>query len=154
MSIERGVIVDLLEHEEGFRRFVYDDANGKSIRPGDTVQGYATVGIGRNLAGKGISPEEARYLLGNDIEECIEWCKEHLGYFRQLSAIRTAIVISMRFQLGARGFLAFKRFHAAMAAEDYDRAALEMMDSRAAEQTPIRWRRAARMMRTNEWNLS
>lgn len=154
MTIERSIIADLLEREEGYRRQAYDDATGETARPGTTLEGWVTVGIGRNLIGKGISPMEAKFLLHNDIEECVVWCRENLSYFRRLSAIRAAVLVSMRFQLGAGGLLGFRRFHAALAEDDYDKAALEMLDSRAARQTPERWHRAAEMMRTNEWILS
>lgn len=154
MSLERDLCVDLLQKEEGYRRFAYDDETGRTVHPGTQVRGFVTVGIGRNLVGKGISPEEARYLCAQDLEECIEWCQEHLTYFKRLSAIRSAIVISMRFQLGGAGILSFRRFHAAMRAKDYEQAAMEMLDSKAAQQTPQRWMRAANMMRSGEWILS
>lgn len=50
--------------------FVYDDKTGKNVRPGDTAGstvGYATIGFGRNLCTRGITPTEALMLMSNDI---------------------------------------------------------------------------------------
>ncbi len=43
-----------LENEEGERLFVYDDATGRKLRPGDPIRGTATAGIGHT--GKDVVP--------------------------------------------------------------------------------------------------
>ncbi|MGQ0594113.1 MAG: DUF2793 domain-containing protein [Gammaproteobacteria bacterium] len=55
---------------EGVRRFAYDDATGKPVRPETTVRGKITAGAGGNLADTGLSADEIGYLLRNDIERC------------------------------------------------------------------------------------
>ena len=44
-----------LQSQESYRRFVYDDATGREIVPGYTVQGNPTICYGRNLIAQGIS---------------------------------------------------------------------------------------------------
>jgi GH24 family phage-related lysozyme (muramidase) len=53
--------------EEAERLQAYDDATGKTLRPGDTLKGNLTIGIGRNLTSRGLSKDETHYLAGNDI---------------------------------------------------------------------------------------
>ena len=67
MSDVRDVLTrDLLGHEGEVLR-AYDDATGRVVNPGDTVKGWLTIGVGRNLVGRGITQAESRYLLANDI---------------------------------------------------------------------------------------
>ena len=47
----------LIRHE-GLRLTVYD-----------CPAGYKTIGVGRNLEGKGVTEEEAMYLLDNDLKD-------------------------------------------------------------------------------------
>ena len=57
----------LAEHED-VRLQVYDDATGRPILPGDTVQGHPTIGVGRKLDDdRGVSHDEAMMLLRNDL---------------------------------------------------------------------------------------
>jgi len=65
-----------------------------------------------------------------------------------LGETRRAILLSMVFQCGGRGFRAFKKFIAAVKAGDFTTAADEMLDSKAArEDSPARWERASFAMR-------
>ena len=57
----------------------------------------------------------------------------------------------LRSALGLRGLLGFKKTLAHVAAGEYKLAALEMLDSAWAEQTPARAKRMSRMMLTGEW---
>jgi len=62
-------ITDLISLHEGVRYRVYDDANGKEVKAGDTLVGHPTIGVGRNVAadGIGITREEINFMLINDI---------------------------------------------------------------------------------------
>ena len=57
----RNKLIEKLILHEGMKLKVYDDANGKEIRAGDTLVGHPTIGVGRNVAGDGlgITEEEA-----------------------------------------------------------------------------------------------
>ena len=48
------------------------------------------------------------------------------------------VVVEMSYQMGVRGVNNFRNMWAALQAEDYERAAAEMLDSRWARQTPGR----------------
>ena len=53
-------LIDLISLHEGVKYRVYDDANGKEIKAGDTLVGHPTIGVGRNVAsdGPGITKDE------------------------------------------------------------------------------------------------
>ncbi len=139
--------------------------------------GYWTVGVGRNLEGKpltkgeqeyilgcsglepeqviailkerGISKDEALFLLANDIEDAVKDLS-HFEWYENLDPIRKKVVIDMRYNLGPTRFRQFKRMIAALAAGDYKKAAAEMVDSKWYHEVGNRSKRLVRMMATGE----
>ena len=65
--MDTALMVAELTRDESCRLVAYDDATGAPIKPGTTVKGHCTIGVGRALDARGISPAEAQYLLSNDI---------------------------------------------------------------------------------------
>jgi len=112
-------LLETLKRHEGFRRLPYRDSVGK-----------LTIGYGRNLDDVGVSEDEAEAMLVNDMTEAMLWCAAKLAYWPRLSPLRKKVLGNMRFNLGARGLLGFKRMHAALERGDYQAAANEMADSR------------------------
>lgn len=143
-------LTDLLVKEEGFRAFVYDDATGRSIKPGHTVMGHPTVGIGRCLDTNGITKEEAIYLLNNDIEVVRRKLMEH-DFYRGLDCSRQMVLESMAFQMGVLGLLKFRTMIACINRKDWKGAALSMLGSQWANQTPGRVHRLAWVMETGQY---
>lgn len=117
---------DSLRRHEGFRSKVYKCTAGKN-----------TIGIGRNLDDRGITEAEAEYLLDNDIAECIQDLA-NFDYWNHLNDKQQAALIDLRFCLGAAGYRQFKRMNAALSARRYNDAALEIINSRFADQTGSR----------------
>lgn len=132
---------DLITRHEGYRRFVYK-----------CPAGFNTVGIGRNIdqGGKGVSREEAFFLLDMDINECVDDLAR-FDWWHDLDEVRQAALIDMRFNLGPYRFRMFKKMITAIASGDFDEAARQMLDSRAAEQTGSRYTTLSAMMSTGEW---
>lgn len=143
-------VQDLIRAHEGEKQFVYDDADGKPIAAGTAVKGNPTIGVGRNLAGKGLSEEEIAYLLKNDIQEVRAFLKGY-AWFPKLTPARQAALIDMAFNLGKQGFANFKQMVAALAHGDYDAAASAMLDSKAARELKTRYQTLADMIRTSQW---
>lgn len=85
----------LLDEEE--RLFVYDDATSKPIVKGTTVIGNPTIAIGRNIAARGISHLEARYLLADDLVAAEADLATLLPWLPTLSPKRQAAVYSLYF---------------------------------------------------------
>jgi len=113
----------LLRHHEGL-----------SLKPYHCTAGKQTIGFGRNLDDKGITADEAAYLLHNDIVEC-EVDLMSFGYWQHLNDNQKAGLIDLRFCVGANGFRSFRRMKAALGRGDYQQAASEVLDSKFATQT-------------------
>lgn len=96
---------DLLGHEGEVLR-AYDDATGRVVNPGDTVKGYVTIGVGRNLVGRGITQAESRYLLGNDMAVVESELDAQLPVWRSWSAGRQLAIMELTFNMGVARFIA------------------------------------------------
>lgn len=128
-----------LRRHEGIRYKPYKDTVGK-----------LTIGVGRNLDDKGISEQEAEYLLGNDIEDaCVE--ATTIPGFSSLTPIRQCVLVNMTFNMGIYRVKKFKRMIAAIALGDWNEAAEEMLNSRWADQVGRRATELAAQMRTGKW---
>lgn len=128
-------IQELIESHEGREKFPYTDTTG-----------HITIGIGRNLTGKGLSDDEIEYLFNNDLRDARNELDRIFPAWRQLSPARKDVLVSMMFNLGTPRYLTFKKFWRAMESEDFERAAHEMLDSRWAEQVGTRADELAEMM--------
>ena len=127
---------DLLIKHEGVRLKPYTDTAGK-----------LTIGVGRNLDGKGISYAEAMALLDKDIADTTNDCLHAFPWFADLSEPRQWVVLSMVFNMGLEGFKAFKRMIACLELGDYDGAEVEMANSRWAKQVGQRATDLRKMMK-------
>lgn len=114
---------------------------------------FLTIGVGRLIdqrKGGGISREESRYLLANDIRRCMAIAGQW-DWFDQLDWPRQGVIVCMLFQLGARGVSGFRKMLAAIDRKDYQGAADEMLDSDWHKDTPARCERMAAIMRSGQW---
>lgn len=116
------------------RHVVYDDANGKAIIRGSKVENLPTAGYGRNLAERGLSEEEALYLLKNDITECYEDLEKRFVWFKTLPDNTKIALLDLRFNMGMAKLMTFKNFLSAMEKRDWGTAKKELMDSAYAKQ--------------------
>ena len=127
---------DLIRHE-GLRLFPYRDSRG-----------LLTIGVGRNIEQRGISREEAMYLLDNDIRDHTD---ELLGRFPVVATLdpaRRDVLINMAFNMGIPALSGFKRMWAAIQSGDYRKASVEMLDSQWALQVGDRAIELANVMRS------
>lgn len=122
---------------------------GLKLKPYRCSAGKLTIGVGRNLEDKGISEEEALFLLRNDIDKAVTDLEKHSWYIK-LDPIRQKVLIDMAVNLGTNGLLQFERMIAALEKGDYENAAKEMQDSKWYRQVKSRGVRLVEMMRTGE----
>ncbi len=110
-----------------------------------------TIGIGRNLTDRGLGDDEIDLIFRNDMA-LVRNIAETYAWFRTIrSMARRAVVLDLIFNLGQPRFDRFVKFQAAMTDEDYDRAALELIDSRWYDQVATRAVRDVEMLRTGAW---
>lgn len=140
---------DLIKQHEGYRDFVYDDATGQPVVQGYTLVGHPTIGFGRLLTGdRGISKAEAEILFDTDVHETVVGLSREYDWFDGLGKVRHIVVASMAFNLGLTTFRRFVNLKHAIQRSDWDNAADEILDSRAARQLPKRYKELSEMMRT------
>ena len=113
-----------IERDEGLKLRMYRD----------TV-GLWTIGIGRNIEQRGITREEALFLLNTDIDICEADLDRNAPWWRGLSDARQRALINLCFALGWPKLSGFDDMLGALETGDWDRAAKEALDSKWADQT-------------------
>jgi lysozyme len=151
--MDKNKLIDLISDHEGVILKVYDDGTGQELQAGDILIGHPTIGVGRNVAkdGLGISEDEAKYLLLNDISRVEQEIKNFP--IDHLNEVRTAVIIDMAFNMGITRFnpTMWPNFFRAIANELWDEASKEMLDSNWARQTKRRSKNLSKMMFTGQW---
>lgn len=137
--MNRDILENELERDEGFRPYAYRDSLG-----------FLTIGYGRMVdqrAGGGITRDEARYLLNNDLDEVEADLDAHFSWWREMTETRQRVLANMAFNLGIAKLKRFTNTLAAMERGDYEAAAKGMLASLWAQQVKGRAERLAEMMR-------
>lgn len=154
-------IYDLFSTEEGWRD-----------KPYLCSEGYPTVGFGFKIGPKGAPISQYTFTLPRTAGEV--WLRCYLdtmvieiGKFpevnktlKHLASIasgsmyndpRCAVLLSMCYQMGVSGVDAFRNTLRFMQQGDYTKAAVNMLASKWAKQTPNRAQRHAKQLQTGHW---
>ena len=110
---------------------------GLKLTPYRCTAGKLTIGVGRNIEEKGITEEEALFLLRNDIKKC-KWDLANSIFksqFYNFPELIQNVLINMRFQLGYTGFRNFRKMIKAFQSKNYEEAVVQMKDSNWYNQT-------------------
>lgn len=134
-------LMDRLIRHEGIKLNLYKDTIG-----------YWTLGVGRCLDKKGISHDEALYMLANDIHDVQQQAAQAMPWLLGIDDVRQSVIYEMIFQLGINGVLAFKKMLAAIRDQDWKTASNEMLNSNWHQQTPKRCEELADLMLSGETN--
>ena len=144
-------IQDILTEFEGEKPFLYDDATGRTIGPGYTVQGNPTIGVGRALNKDPLSHEECQYLLTGTINRLTSDLMQY-AWFASLDEVRQEAVVSMVFNLGESGFLLhWPKLIAALSVHDWVAASQECDDPHWRAQVGARADKTAKAILTGVW---
>jgi lysozyme len=132
MDMDR--LLQSVKKHEGYRNKVYLDTLGKR-----------TVGVGHLCVedfwedNKEYDEEFLMNILKDDLKNAIEGAERLLKNCLILDSLAKEIIIEMVFQLGETGVSKFKNMLKALEeGPDYQTAAIEMLDSKWAKQTPNR----------------
>lgn len=140
-------LVRQLNGDEGRKRHVYQDHLG-----------YWTIAVGRLVdprkGGSGLRDSEMDFMLANDIADRQEQLTKRLPWFKDLDEARQGVLVNMSFQLGVDGLLGFTTTLGHVQAGRYKEAAVSMLQSKWAMQTPERAERMATQMRLGEWQFA
>ena len=129
-----------LKKHEGLRLTPYKDTVGKW-----------TIGIGRNLEDKGITEQEALFMLNNDVDYFYKKLVGELPWISNLDDARQNVLVNMSFNLGVKGLLGFKNMLSCVANMNFSGAAKEMLNSKWATQVGNRSIELAEQMRTGNF---
>ena len=148
---------------------------GEKLQVYDCPAGYATIGVGRNLQTKGLSKaesdrlqigtydknaaiaklevrgitkDESRYLLANDIDYFATELDESLSYFCLLPETAKITLIDMAFNMGVGGLLKFVHTLENIEHGRYIAASKEMLNSAWKNQVGQRAYDLAEMLAT------
>ena len=93
-----------------------------------------------------ITEDRCYILFQEDVQIAISGCMKIYNNWDDLPQEVQHILINMCFQLGQRGLSNFKQMGKAIEESDWEKASLEMMNSRWAKQTPQRAERLKNRM--------
>lgn len=143
----RGLAFKIIYFEEGFRS-----------RPYYCTEGCPTIGIGRVIGKEGDKLPNIKTTLEKEKAILVDWIDRQekiisshstlSGAWLSCNEDRKAVLLSMIYQLGLNGAANFKKCIAAISASDWIEAAKQMLDSKAAKQTPNRFHRQSNVMLT------
>ncbi len=146
-------LVKTLTIDEGKRDWVYDDATGKRLYPGDRAIGNRTIGVGLNLQGNplarklieesgadfkkiyngetNLTENQIAYTLDQNIYNAIRDAQKFVSKkdYEELDSRAQEVLVNMSFCMGYKGLKSFKKYKQALIDEDYDWAAVEIEDS-------------------------
>lgn len=141
--VDREKLIRQIADHEGLVLHAYQDSLG-----------YWTIGFGRMIdkrRGGGITPEEALYLLRNDVDNVLmSLYEEPVWQYVKGDDVRARVIADMAFNLGVAGLRKFKRMIAAMSVGDWETAAQCGLDSKWAGQVKGRAVTLMNMLRTGE----
>ena len=136
------VLKKRIRDHEGFRDTPYLDSLGK-----------ATIGYGHLITDednfeldKEYSKDELLKLFEKDFEKAQMGADQLVGHIQELHIEAKNIVTEMVFQLGPQGVRNFKNMLSALEARDYQKASMEMLDSRWHAQTTNRCESLSKIM--------
>lgn len=127
-----------LNIDEGRRKTLYKDT---------ATPPKWSIGVGRNLEDKGLRDDEINLMLTNDINEAVFDVRGLVPSFDKLGDVRQEVLVNMSFNMGKTKLAKFKKMLAAVAIQDFSRAADEMKDSAWYGQTKDRAVRLVYAMR-------
>jgi lysozyme len=133
--------IDQIKIHEGLRNKVYKD-----------TKGILTIGYGRNLEGRGITDEEAEYLLKNDVNEFVEEVNRKYPWVKELNEPRRWVIYNMAFNMGMRTLSTFVNTLKAIKEKRYEDASKGMLQSRWAKQVGKRAIDLSNQMKSGEWS--
>lgn len=145
-------ITSLLQYEEGFRE-----------KPYLCSEGYPTVGTGIRIGPKGAALSNYQFTVPREVDavwlqyklnECMRGMLSNERISKAINVLdeaRTAVLVSMAYQMGVAGLAQFKNTLYLVETKQFEEAAKAMLDSKWARQTPNRAQRHAEQMRSGLW---
>ena len=120
-------LLDNIKESEGFRSTVYK-----------CTAGHDTIGYGFAIKDLHLTKDDCDMILERKIAELKIRVNNKFPFLADLPEEVQDVVIECCYQLGVSGFSNFKKTIEYLMQKDFENAAIEMLDSRWAKQTPNR----------------
>jgi len=139
-TVVRESLVEDIKKEEGYRSSVYLDTLDKP-----------TIGYGFLIDTLELQEDICELILMRKLEKLIKSIKFNFKWFDDMPDKVQDVIINMCYQLGVSGVSKFKKTIQFMKNKQWDRASIEMLDSKwAREQTPQRAKRLSEIVKSVE----
>ena len=135
-----------MNRERLTQRLILDEA--LRLKPYRCSEGKLTIGVGRNLDDKGLTRQEALYLLSHDIDDAAADARSLVPGFDQLDDVRQEVLVNMALNLGRARLAGFRLFLAAVTRHEWAEAGRQMRSSKWFGQVKDRAERLAKAMET------
>lgn len=142
MSYNHARAVQDVIAEEGFRPSAYQDHLG-----------FWTIGHGiciDSRKGCGIDQAESLYLIDNRLSKIRLQLDGAIPWWREMDDARCSALMNMAYQMGVNGVLRFQKMLDHMEGGDFEKAADEALNSKWADQTPVRAHRISKLIRKGD----
>jgi lysozyme len=139
----------LIAHESLEQRPYFDCCGKSRFQCRCATRGRLTIGVGRELDNVGLTRDECLYLLDNDLIGREQQLRARYAWFSGLDDVRQRAIIDLSF-MGLNRLQGFRMMIAALAMREFERAAVELLQSKYAEQVGDRALRLAEMIRTGK----
>jgi lysozyme len=126
---------------------------GLELLPYKCTAGKLTIGVGRNIEDRGISYDEAMFLLENDLMLYTAELEKSFPVVKDLNDVRVLTLLNMAFNLGITKLRQFKMMWAAIEDNDFEAASQEMLNSKWARDVGNRSLELSEQMRTGLYKL-
>jgi len=139
-TVVRETLVEDIKKEEGYRSSVYLDTLDKP-----------TIGYGFLIDTLELQEDICELILMRKLEKLIKSIKFNFKWFDDMPDKVQDVIINMCYQLGVSGVSKFKKTIQLMKNKQWDRASVEMLDSKwGREQTPQRAKRLSEIVKSVE----
>ena len=130
-------IIEQLKIHEGYKPKVYK-----------CTAGVDTIGVGFAIKDLELSEEVCDLILTEKLEVLEERFEDKFDWFTTSPVEVRNVMLNMAYQLGFRGFCKFKKTIAYLEEAEWEKASVEMLDSKWAKQTKNRAESLAKIMRS------
>ena len=120
-------LIDSIKKHEGFVPTVYKDSLG-----------IDTIGYGFAIKDLFLNQDICDTILERKISHLLEKVNDKFKWYKYMPPEIQNVIAEMCYQMGVYGFSCFKKTISFLQNKQFHDASLEMLDSRWAEQTPVR----------------
>jgi len=128
-------LITELQVDEGWRPFLYDDANGNKVTPGYRLEGHPTIGWGFAFDVSPLTMSEAIPILENRASQKWVEVQELLPWAAVLPEDIQRALSNMAYNMGTETLATFTTFLSLLQAGKYSEAADDLKTTLWAKQT-------------------